>query len=198
MQKTIAKEQRTDSILSSLKKLTFLSRSQLQILHGLGGERNAQRVMKELEEYVHSFRDGENIYYLSKEGRERVGCRRIAKKTLQARHYVMRNSIYIAYDQPDSWKNEVRFGLQEDKKLQIICDALFKSDGRHHIVEVDHTQKMSANRIKIEKYKALVTLGMFEKMPKFIWMTTTEYRRNQLAGLCEGLDVQIFTASDFH
>lgn len=154
--------------------------------------------MKGLEEYVQSFRDGENIYYLSKEGRELVGCKKICKKTIQARHYVMRNDIYIAYEQPKSWENEMFIGSEGDKKMQLICDALFEKNGRYHIVEIDHTQKMSANRIKIEKYKTLVTLGMFERSPKFIWMTTTEYRRRQLAGLCEGLDVQIFTVSDFH
>ncbi|PEI87275.1 hypothetical protein CN679_22635 [Bacillus pseudomycoides] len=60
----------------SLKKLGFLSRKQIQVLHDLGGDRNASRVMKDLEEYVSSFRDSEKVYYLNKEGRERIGSNR--------------------------------------------------------------------------------------------------------------------------
>nr|MBS7717071.1 hypothetical protein [Vibrio cholerae] len=64
MQKLAMKEARTESIHLSLKKLGFLSRKQIQVLHDLGGDRNASRVMKTLEEYVSSFRDGEKVYYL--------------------------------------------------------------------------------------------------------------------------------------
>ncbi|PEJ62788.1 hypothetical protein CN680_30005, partial [Bacillus pseudomycoides] len=71
MQKLAIKETRTDNILSSLKRLGFLTRKQIQVLHNLGGDRNASRVMKELSEYVSRFRDSENVYYLNKEGRER-------------------------------------------------------------------------------------------------------------------------------
>ncbi|WP_251529873.1 hypothetical protein [Metabacillus litoralis] len=58
----------------------------------------------------------------------------------------MRNSIYIAYDSPSSWKNEVRIGIKEVKNSTAVCDAIFKQNNRHHIVEVDHTQKMIENR----------------------------------------------------
>lgn len=180
-----------------MKKLNYLSRSQLQVLHDLGGARNASRIMKQMEQYVNCFRDGENIYYLSNEGRQRVGAKKVCKKTIQARHYLMRNSIYIAYGQPSTWKNEIRLKVPEEE-VNVICDALFQRDKRYHIVEVDHTQKMTKNRIKIEKYRRLIELGVFKgTIPKFIWITTTEYRRKQIAKLCDGLDVQIFTVSDF-
>src|SRR6478735_7233500 len=77
MNKLSKKEQRTDQILLSLKKLDFINRTQLQTLHDLGSDRNARKVMQNLGEYVHCFRDGEKVYYLSKEGRERVDCSKV-------------------------------------------------------------------------------------------------------------------------
>jgi hypothetical protein len=181
-----------------LKKLDYLTRSQIQTLHNLGSVRNAQRVMQELKEYVSCFRDGENVYYLNAAGRERVNATKVRKKTTQARHYIMRNSLYIAYGCPATWKNEVKIGFKEDKKTQVICDAIFLKEQRYHIVEVDHTQKMAKNRSKIDKYRRLMELGFFAKPPILVWITTTEYRRKQLTKLMEGLDYQIFTVSDFH
>jgi Replication-relaxation len=198
MQKAVQKEQREENILLSLKKLDYLTRSQIQALHNLGSVRNAQRVMQELKDYVSSFRDGENVYYLNAAGRERVNATKVRKKTAQARHYIMRNSLYIAYGCPATWKNEIRLGFKEDKKTQVICDAIFQVDKRYHIVEVDHTQKITKNRSKIQKYKRLIELGFFKYPPVFIWITTTEYRRKQLTKFLDGLNYHIFTVSDLH
>lgn len=176
--------------------MDYLSRSQIQTLHDLGSARNKSRVMKDMSEYVSSFRDGELIYYLSKEGRELVSATKIRKKTLQARHYIMRNSLYVAYGAPTTWKNEVK--LEVPKQIRIVCDALFTQDGHYQIIEIDNQQKMSTNKSKIAKYRKLLELGVFDKQPRFIWLTTTNYRRKQLAQLCEGLDVQLFTVSDFY
>ncbi|WP_306474573.1 replication-relaxation family protein [Bacillus pseudomycoides] len=190
------KETRTDNILSSLKRLGFLTRKQIQVLHDLGGDRNASRVMKELSEYVSSFRDSENVYYLNKEGRERIGCKKILKRSNQFRHYIMRNDIYIAYECPGTWKQEVKMNVKG--VVSIIADALFNVGGRYHIVEIDHEQKMSANRVKMQKYRKLIDCKVFDKPPRFIWYTCTEYRRKQVQKLCEGLDCNIFTVTDFH
>jgi hypothetical protein len=179
-----------------LKKLDYLTISQLQVLHDLGSARNTSRVLKDMSEYVTHFREGEAVYYLTKEGRDLVGATKIRKKTSTARHYIMRNSIYIAYGNPSSWKNEVK--LEVPNQIKIISDALFIRDGRYHLVEVDNIQKMNANRAKITKYRKLLEYGVFEKPPVFVWMTTTEYRRKQLTKLCEGLDAKIFIVSDFH
>ncbi|WP_380630330.1 replication-relaxation family protein [Saccharococcus thermophilus] len=180
-----------------MKKLNYLSTSQIMILHDLKSKRNTSRVLQEMSEYLHHFRDGENIYYLSAKGRERVNCKKVCKKTPQARHYIMRNSIYIAFGSPDTWRNEIKLGVKEDRKTHIIADALFIKDGRYHIVEVDYTQKMITNKQKIEKYKKLIECGVFQQKPFFIWITTTEYRRRELQKLMEGLDCQIFMVSDF-
>ncbi|WP_306453842.1 replication-relaxation family protein [Bacillus sp. 7884-1] len=196
MRKEIARQQREERILLSLKKLDYLSRSQLQTLHGLGSARNASRVLKNMEQYISSFRDSENIYYLNKEGRERVNCQKVFKKTMQARHVLMRNDLYIACGQPATWKNEMK--LEVKGRVSVIADALFIRERRYHIVEVDHTQKMGKNRTKVERYRKLIDLGVFEKQPLFLWVTMTEYRRKQLLSLCEGLDVKVFTIRDFH
>lgn len=180
-----------------MKKLDYLNRTQIQTLHRLGTDRNAQRVLKNLSEYISSFKDGENIYYLNKEGRERVNATKVLKKTTQARHYIMRNTLYIAFGCPSSWKNEIKLGIKEDKKTHVICDALFQLDKRYNIVEVDHTQKMTKNRSKIDRYRKLIELGLFDVPPKLIWITTTELRRKQLTQLCQGLEVKVFTVKDF-
>jgi len=152
--------------------------------------------MKDLEEYVNSFRDGENVYYLNQAGRERIGCKKKRVRTNQTKHFIMRNDIYIAYGCPSDWRTEIRLGVKDH--VSVVCDALFKQDGRYHIVEIDYMQKMNVNRIKIEKYRQLLQLNAFDKPPVFIWMTTTGYRRQEIAGLCEGLDVVIFALGDFH
>lgn len=154
-----------------------------------------------MEEYVHVIRDGENIYYLNANGRELVDCNKIRKSTGNIDHYIMRNYIYIMCHCPVSWKNEVRFksiGKTNKDTVVNVADAYFKHGDAYIVIEVDHTQKMKKNKIKIEKYKILKERGAFGPMtPKFIWITTTEYRRKELLKLCEGLQVQVLTITDF-
>lgn len=152
--------------------------------------------MKELEEYVSSFREGENVYYLNKQGRNLTNSKKVSSKSNQAKHYIMRNDIYIAFSSPKDWRTEMKLGVKGE--VSIICDALFTKDGKYHIVEVDHMQKMSVNKAKILKYKRMIELGVFENSPVFVWMTTSNFRREELAKLCEGLEVVIFTVGDFH
>lgn len=173
-----------------MKRLDYLSRSQLQRIHRLGSDRNARRVLQEMEEYLSYFRDGEKVYYLNKEGRERVDCKKIKKKLGQVEHYLMRNELYIHLGQPSTWKNEMKFGLKD--VAVVIADALFQKDNIYHIVEIDHTQKMSKNRSKVERYRKLAERTHL----RLLWVTTTNYRSKQLEKLCEGLDVQIFTITD--
>ncbi|NYV67083.1 replication-relaxation family protein [Bacillus sp. Gen3] len=191
---TTSKEQRHENILLSLKKLGFASRSQLQRLHGLGGVRNANRILKELEPFLNCVRRSENVYYLNTEGRERVDAARPLNKTMQVDHYLMRNSLYIALGCPSTWRTEVKLAVQNE--VSVIADAIYTMAGAYHIVEVDHMQKMTANRVKIQKYRKLIDLGVFSKPPRFIWITTTEYRRKQLTRYCEGLNVRVYTTDD--
>jgi len=49
--------------------------------------------MKDLEEYVNSFRDGEMVFYLNQAGRECIGCKKKRVRTNQTKHFIMRNDI---------------------------------------------------------------------------------------------------------
>jgi hypothetical protein len=186
---------REEAICLSLKKLDYLSRSQIQKLHGLGGDRNARRILDNMAPLISCFRGGtgENIYYLNKLGRERVGCVVIRQKTIQAGHYLMRNAVYIHYVGNEDWKNEVRFHV--DGVVTPIPDAYFRYNQRRHFLEVDHLQHMNKNRDKIERYKKLYATGAVQQklkyFPRLVWVTLTESRKRQLAEWCHGLDTVI-------
>ncbi len=155
-----------------------------------------------MEEYVSVMRSGENIYYLNAKGRAVVNCDKVRKSTGNVQHYIMRNYIYIDYGCPPSWKNEVRIVSEgKTKKDKVVCvpDALFKKGDQYVIVEVDNTQTMKKNHAKIVRYRILKERLAFGMMaPKFIWITTTEHRRQELLKLSEGLQTQVFTMADFN
>lgn len=165
-------------------------------MHGLGGERNANRILGDMSAYLNSVRLHEKVYYLNTEGRALVGCEKVYKKTAQIRHYLMRNALYIAYGCPATWRNEIK--LTVTGQVSIIADALFESGGQYVIVEVDCTQKMFVNRDKVRKYRELLALGVFKKPPAFVWITETQYRQTQLMKLCEGLQVRVHLSKDFN
>ncbi len=150
-----------------------------------------------MDGYLNSFREGETIYYLSKEGRERTGAKRVNKKLTTAQHYIMRNALYIGFQAPETWKNEIKFSVKDI--ANVVCDATFVHEGQRYIIEVDHAQKMLANKSKMERYRKLIDVRAFgDTLPMFIWITTTEFRRKQLTDLCEGLEANIFIISDFY
>lgn len=168
------------------------------MLHDLKSDRNAQRILKEMERYLSSFYDGQNIYYLNKEGRDRVNSDIIRKKTHNVNHYIMRNDIYIGYGCPSDWRNEIRFISQKgNNKITAVCDATFEKNNKTYLVEIDNTQTMKKNRTKVEKYRRMTERNVFHGMPKLVWVTTTKYRQNNLSELCEGLDVDVFLNTDF-
>lgn len=198
--KKLAQLQRQERILQSLKRLDYLTTSQLLKLHGLKSERNARKTMQDLAEYVHVMRDGENIYYLNAKGRATVDCKKIRKSTGNVRHFIMRNGIYIKYGSPTDWKSEMRItskGATKKDTVTNVADALFKRNNAWHIVEVDNTQNMAKNTVKISKYRELVARGTFGNVqPVFIWVTTTASRRAKLLKACEGLQVVVYVYGD--
>lgn len=196
------RKKREEAILLSLKKLDYLTRGQIQRIHNLKSDRNAQRVLKQMEEYLSVMRNGENVYYLNTKGRALVNCDKVRKSTGNVQHYIMRNYIYIAFGCPTTWRNEIRVTSEgATKKDRVICvpDALFKQGDVYTVVEVDNTQTMKKNQAKIEKYRILkqrLAFGMIA--PKFVWITTTEHRRQELIKLSDGLQTQVFTLADFN
>lgn len=187
----VKKEQRHESILSSLKTLGFLSRSQIQRLHRLGSVRNANRILSDLRPYLNVIKRAEYVYTLNAEGRRRIGASATQMRATQVDHHLMRNQLYIALGCPSTWRAEVR--LKVNGEVSVIADAVYTKDGRYVIIEVDNTQKMAVNRGKVAKYKRLLALNVFEKKPYFIWLTTTEYRRKELTKMCDGMNARILT-----
>jgi Replication-relaxation len=185
---------REEAILLSMKRLGYISRSQIQKIHNLGSDRNAQKILASMKQYLCSFREGETVYYLNSEGRDRVDSKAVRKKTMQAKHFLMRNEVYIAFGMPATWRNEVKKGTK--KTGAFICDAEFNFDGKTYFVEVDHQQKMSANRLKVEKYKRFRDASLVKNF-ELIWITTTEYRRQQLKKICQGIVHEVYTVTDF-
>lgn len=185
----IEKEKRIERILLSLKRLDYMSRSQIQRMHKLGGTRNANKFLKEMSEYLCSFRERENIYYLSREGRERVGATKIRKKTPQVQHYLMRNDTFMFFGHPTSWKNEPKI---EDRGITIVPDAIFQHRNLYHFLEVDNTQYIAANKTKIDRYRKLAENNTF----KLVWVTTTPHRKQRLKAMSEGLDVSVYTIDE--
>jgi hypothetical protein len=148
-----------------------------------------------MHEYVSSFysESGVKIYHLNKLGRERIGCEIIRHKTNQVNHYLMRNDYYI-FRKPYEWKNEIKISVENE--VTVIPDAYFRHDKSLHFLEVDHIQKMIKNHEKIEKYKKLKEIEVFQKkynqFPKLVWVTLTENRKKQLLEWCKDLDVTVY------
>lgn len=183
----------------SLKKLDYLSRRQLQKLHDLRGDRNALRVLDSMSEYLSSFRSetGENIYYLNKAGRDRIGCEVVRQKSNQVNHFLMRNDVYIYYRAED-WKTEMLINAKNDKgevTVTLTPDAYYRHNLKRHFLEADHLQHMQKNREKIERYKKFKTTGIFQRdlkyFPTLVWVTMTESRKKQLLEWCDGLETVV-------
>ncbi len=192
--------QREESILLLLKKFDFLTRDQINSYFKIGTIRHTNRVLQGLSKYLMKVRGGyQTIYYLSKLGREYVDCGKIRKKGGHIHHAIMRNDIWLYFDCPKGWKNEIKVS---DGFEAVVVDAMFTDSwDRKHFVEVDNTQTMKENRSKIKRYKDLYEYGAIESelghFPTIVWLTTTEHRRNQLKDACEGLPiVMVFTVND--
>ncbi len=175
----------------SLKKLDYLSRSQLQVLHNLKGKRNANRVLSNMSQYLSSFRHGkENVYYLNSKGRDIVSCEKVRKKTQNIEHFIMRNQLYMAVGRPSTWENEIKVKI---KGNNLICDAKFLIDKKPVFVEVDNEQSMQQNRVKITKYREI---SQINSNFYIMWITKTDYRKKKLIELCEGLNNQVYSMND--
>ncbi len=193
---------RQEQILLSLKRFDYMTVKQLQRLHDLKSDSNAYRVIKQIEPFLSVFKDdGINVYYLNKDGRDAVNSNKIRKKLTTAQHYLMRNDLYIHLGKPGTWQNEIRMTYElNNEKITVVADAHYTSFSyphkKHHIIEIDHLQKMNKNKIKMEKYRRLIQKGVFSGMPKLVWVTTTPYRREILSELMEGLEYQIYLRED--
>lgn len=187
---------REEQILLVLENLTYSTREQLQAIENLGGDRNARRILLEMEKkgLIKSVRYDKKIYYLSNKGSDRIGKGGINLKKSWIQHTLMRNDLFILLGQPDDWKKE--FPVKRNGEVYLIPDAMFTRHGIYHFVEIDNTQTMKTNLEKIKKYKELF-IGMekqFKHKPELIWYSLSPIRKEKLRAACEkaGIKFKIY------
>lgn len=196
MNRTQAKYSRWMEILLSFDRLGYLTTSQVQRLHSLGGSRNTTRILSDMAAYLSSFREGELVYYLNATGRKEIGSTTARRRTPHVAHMLLRNEVYIAY-RPEQWREE--YTLKWDANA-IVSDALFSVDGAYTLLEVDRTQSMAENERKIRLYRELHDTGRWQAkngaFPEILYVTTTEHRRNRLIALLDGMKARVITVGD--
>ncbi|MDC3412501.1 replication-relaxation family protein [Terrihalobacillus insolitus] len=175
--------------------IKFATRSQLQEICKLGGDRNANRILQRLEHenLISSFRWHQKIYSISKSGRQLIGNDTIpVKRNAYVQHTLMCNEAYIDNGTPNDWRTEepVKFKSKGVKK-RFVPDATFTKDGRTVFVEVDRTQRMNENRKKLEIYSELQNeYKIRKKCPPFIiFYTTTIMRKRKMELMCKEMDL---------
>lgn len=190
-------------ILSKLDDMGVLSRSQLQKVVGVYNIRTMNDILSSMGTYLNHTRMHENVYYLSKQGREFIGSSNVVKKTSQLEHKLMRNDMYIYYDYPSTWQKEKPFTLTDGRtkeKTKIIADAFFEMGNTHYFIEIDCQQKMIANFRKIDMYS--IMLPKYEKAYQLdtmlIFYTNSEFRQRKLMKYAEekGVTCGVFTRRD--
>ncbi|MGO4346312.1 replication-relaxation family protein [Paenibacillus sp. MCAF9] len=191
-----AKVTRWLQILTSLDSHGFMTTSQLQRLHNLGGRRNTNRILNDMNDLLSSFQLEEKVYYLSAKGRKEIGSTTTRRRTLHTQHTLLRNEVYLHYH-PEYWR--VEFPIKWADKA-IIPDAIFKRDGQFVFLEVDNTQAMTQNEKKIALYRELRETQIFQKkhglFPTILYVTISEYRKKNIRALLDGMKAEVITYND--
>lgn len=193
------KQERIEQLLTTIDTLEMASIRQLQKIHGLGGYRNACRVVSHLKPYVHEVRTEQKVLYLNAEGRKLIGSTKEVSKTQLMDHTLYRNDVYVFFNCPYDWKTEVRLdaseafsdrdllfgGITPIKKKSVVSDAAFNRQGYFHIIEVDHTRHMIDNQKKIDRYAEILPEIRKEKemVPILHFFTVTEDRKKKLSDM---------------
>lgn len=177
------------SILAMISRLEILTRSQIQSIFDIRGTRNANRIMKSLNQYVGNVFVGQNAYFLNKRGLELLGTNNQYRHSNQITHKLMRNDAYI-YFKPTEWwpEQEVEVG-----KVKVNPDAFLYSGSSYKFLEVDNMQRWYINKQKFENYKRLHRTGAFQKkygkFPTLLWVVKYESRKPKLKELAEEYDL---------
>ena len=160
------------------------------------------------DELIQSFRLEAKVYYLTKKGRDWIGSEKEVTKTLQVKHYLMRNDMYIFLGYPENFKVEFEYrfkGTINNDEILIKKEMMLRSDGYYikgntpHFLEVDNTQSMKENRKKIELYKHLTTyLSSVNVTPIIVFYTSSDVRQKKLQDYCKelGVKAEIYTRKD--
>ena len=171
---------REGKILQTLHSLQYATRKQLQTIEQLGGDRNAHRILLEMErdKLIQSIRKEEKIYSLANAGRDRIGVEGANMTGRMVEHSLMRNDLYIRLNMPSDWNIEVPIPLPDG---EMICDAMYTKNGQYHFVEIDHKLSMRNNKEKLDRYKEL-SKGVYRQYnhhPTIIYYTREE-RKDKL------------------
>ncbi|MBJ7961456.1 replication-relaxation family protein [Bacillus cereus group sp. N28] len=181
---TLKQKARQIEILSTLSKLDFATRRQLQAIHALGSIRNANRILKDLRQYCHvTSHNREYVYYLNKKGSALLGLDpNERKKKHQLEHILLRNEAWMWLDFPN-WKTEqvIKFRYQNEEKI-IVPDAYYLVDQVPHFVEIDRVQHMKINEDKIKYYGLIAKLYKKQRdiVPNILFFTISDYREKKL------------------
>ncbi|MBS4172148.1 replication-relaxation family protein [Bacillus sp. FJAT-49736] len=173
--------------------MDYLTRAQIQAIHNLKGDRNANRILADMSEYLGSFRhEIQKVYHLNKAGRERVKCEVERTKTQNIQHYLIRNQLWIYLRKPHSWKNEMKIKVKE---VCVVADAMFYVTKEvMAFVEVDVSQSMKVNRVKMDKYRKIKEMTGNEF--HVVWITEIESRRLKLKELMQGMPGRVYTFNE--
>ncbi|MEN2464705.1 replication-relaxation family protein [Ornithinibacillus sp. JPR2-1] len=186
------RSQREERILLRLADLNFATRKQLQVIENLGGERNARRILYQMEKdkSIKSVRQEQKIYYLSNKGRDRIGISPGELKRDKIKHTLMLNDLFIQLGQPKDWRKE--FPVNRNGELYIIPDALYTESGIFHFVEIDNVQTMKTNLEKVKKYKDLFSdmEKQFHHKPVLIWYSLSPIRKEKLKIACKKANIK--------
>src|SRR5690625_4771457 len=189
------KIRRQEQILLRLDKLNFATRKQLQVIENLGGDRNAHRILHEMEKdkLISSLRQEQKIYFLTNRGKQQIGSNKGDLKKDNITHALLQNDLYIKLDMPNDWVKEQPIKWGENK---LIPDATFIKNSEYHFVEIDNQQSLKVNYEKIEKYKSLskAIFNSYKHHPVLIWYTLSDVRKRKLEEACikHGIKFKIY------
>ncbi|MCD5324808.1 MULTISPECIES: replication-relaxation family protein [Pontibacillus] len=194
MLKHLQRMEREEKILSNLDKLGIATRKQLQVINNLGGDRNANRILANMEDdgSIKSLRMDQKIYYVAHKGKEKIGSGKALKDKAHLAHTLMRNDLYIYLGTPKGWKNEASVDFPYNgEETTLVSDASFIKNHNHHFIEIDNTQTMKTNREKIDRYRVLFNLikENYDSIPVLIWYTVSSRRQNALEDYCNQLKI---------
>src|SRR5690625_3733717 len=116
---------RQERILSTLADLTYATSKQINNAINLGGDRNARRILYEMEndKLVGSLRRESKVYYLAGKGGDLIGKDNPRLKRSQVDHAIMRNELRARLGNPKDWRNEVPIKLNGE--VVVIADAVY-------------------------------------------------------------------------
>ncbi|MBT2577465.1 replication-relaxation family protein [Bacillus sp. ISL-8] len=201
---THIKMNRQMMILTSIRKLKFATRRHLMAIHDMGGIRNANRILKDLNPYVNStVYKKEHVYYLNKQGRALFDDTEKVVPTIRLAHSLMRNEAWLYLFCPDDWQIEapIRYKVNDHKKT-IIPDVKYRdSDEILNAVEIDRTQMMNVNSEKMNKYGEFTVYYKNKyngKVPIVHFFTLTPYRQKTLEQFAvqQGVYAKVYVVSE--